>query len=235
LAHAKRREEASERRSKKKGKKVAGNSENDAGPDGRVSPLDGSNSVTSAASIPEPKLVREAMIRHYERFADSLKGIRGGEPTPELFERVIVKAYESQHPLSSLAQIVIVSPTLATATCFDPSLAKSVSLAIREKLELNPSVNEDGTVEIPLPRPTMESRQRLSRQVHERAEACRAKIRSERRAAMETIKKGMAGKLDGISKDDAFRASQALENATDEVIKLATIAEDEKRTGIMNV
>lgn len=201
----------------------------------RVSSLKDSTAVTGVTSLPDPKAIREEMLQHYQRFTDSLKGIRGGEPTPELFERIVVNAYGSQVSLSSVAQVVIVSPTLATATCFDPSLAKAVSVAIRERLELNPSVDEGDSVQIPMPRPTMESRQRLSQQVHERAEACRKNIRNVRRGAMDAVKKGMAGKLEGVSKDDAFRASQALEDVTDEMVRKVTVAEKEKQESIMNV
>jgi ribosome recycling factor len=235
LAHAKSRQEASERRNKKKGKsKAAGDPGADATMNDRGSSLEGSG-AEGATSLPDPKTIRDEMIQHYQRFADSLKGIRGGEPTPELFERIAVNAYGSQVPLSSVAQVVVVSPTLATATCFDPSLAKAVSVAVREKLELNPSVDETDTVQIPMPRPTMESRQKLSHQVHERAEACRKNVRNVRRGAMDVVKKGMAGKLEGVSKDDAFRASQALEDVTDDIIKKVTQAEKEKQAGIMSV
>jgi hypothetical protein len=39
-------------------------------------------------------------------------------------------------------------PTLANVTCFDPAIAKDVLKAIRDTLELNPQIEEEGVVKV---------------------------------------------------------------------------------------
>lgn len=236
LAHSTRRQDAAERKNKKRDKSRGDSSDAEEGT-AKVDALKshGGDSSSVEPRLPDVTTVRKEMEQHYQRFVEALKGIRGAEPTPELFDRIMVNAYGSQVPLSTVAQVVIVNPTLATATCFDPSLAKSVAVAIRDKLDLNAAVDEDDSVRIHVPRPSLESRRSLSHQVHERGEACRKHVRNVRRSAMDIIKQGMVGKLEGISKDDAFRASQTLDSVTDEIVKKVTATEKEKQQSIMEV
>jgi ribosome recycling factor len=185
--------------------------------------------------LPDPKQVRDRMHQIVARFERSLKSIRGGEPTVELFDDVLVEAYGSNTSLQSVAQVVISSPTVALATCFDPAVAKSVSTAIRNQLQLNPSVEEGGVVKIPLPRVSLESRQQTCSALNKRAESFRQRIRRIRRNVLYVVKQGVAGKLEGIPKDDAFRVQKEIEATTDQVIvELNQIAE-KKHNSIMSV
>jgi ribosome recycling factor len=195
-------------------------------------------------TLPDPEKVKERMMKIVNRFAESLKTMRGAEPTVELFDDVIVNAYGSSNTsLKSVALVVLESPTLAIATCYDPALAKNVCTAIQEKLELNPSIVQDdnsgtggATIRIPLPRVSMETRQKTAAALKKRAEAHRQQIRKHRRTALDIVKKqGVAGKLEGISKDEAFRVQKEIETMTDQVIhKLNEIA-DKKHDSIMSV
>lgn len=227
IAHEKSHNEAVERRKKKKEKKQAKES---AGSHG-----DRQNEASESTALPDLNMVKEKMMQQFHRFVESLKGIRGGDPTPDLLESIPVEAYGSPTPLSSVAQVIIVSPTLASVVCYDPSLVKAVSKAIRDNLEANPFQDEDGAIRVPLPRPSLETRQQLSVQVHKRAEACRQQVRNLRRTSLDVIKQGMAGKLEGISKDDSFRSSQDLDKITEEIVQKITATEKEKQASIMQV
>lgn len=72
--------------------------------------------------LPDPKDVKTRLKKHLDSFTQYLRGVRGSEPTPELFDDVVVMdAYGSgtgSTPLQSVAQVVISSPTLAVATCY---------------------------------------------------------------------------------------------------------------------
>lgn len=189
--------------------------------------------------LPDVKEVKKRMEKHIDAYKGYLKSVRGGEPTPELFDDIIVQdAYgkgTGSTPLKAVAQVVVSSPTLATATCFDPATAKAVSNAIRDKLELNPQQEEGGVVSIPMPRVSLESRQQTARNVNKRTELYRQRIRKVRQSAMDVVKQGVAGKLEGISKDDAFRVQQEIEDVTtEEIAELNDIAE-KKQNEIMQV
>lgn len=73
-------------------------------------------------SLPDPKDIKERMQKQIEAFKSYLKSVRGSEPTAEMFDDIsVADAYgkgTGLTPLKSVAQVVISSPTLATATCY---------------------------------------------------------------------------------------------------------------------
>jgi ribosome recycling factor len=191
--------------------------------------------------LPNPNEVKEKMMKHVDNFRNYLKSIRGGgPPSVEMFDNVMVRdAYgvgTGDVSVKALAQIVLTSPTLATATCFDPATSKAVVIAIRNSLELNPQAEEGtGTIKIPIPRISMEVRQQMISTIQKRAENYRVRIRNHRRTVLDIVKQGVAGKLDGVSKDDAFRNQQEIEAMTDIVIKEINKLLEKKESDIMSV
>lgn len=256
MAHETSRQEAQERRKKKKEKKAA--KKNKKGGAAEPAAETAKFSMESAVAdddfmendddddhddeedhpedvLPDPAVVKERLMNLVTKYAESLKAIRGAEPTPELFEDVMVSAYGASTPLKSVAQVVIASPTLASATCFDPAVSKDVAAALQEKLGLNPSVEEGGVVRIPIPRVSQESRQKTAAALAKRTEACRTRLRNTRRKVLGIVKQGVAGKLEGISKDDAFRVQQEIENVVEASMKELNRIADEKHDSIMVV
>jgi ribosome recycling factor len=256
MAHNKSREEAQERRTKKKDKKATKKNKGKKDDDTHAAAVsdeqehdddddkddmddahddDDFNDEEDEELLPNPVRVKQRMQKIVERFEESLKAIRGSEPTPELFDDVMVDAYGSMAPLKSVAQVVIVSATQATATCFDPATAKAVSTAIRDALSLNPSIEEGGVVKIPLPRVSMETRQKTAAALGKKTESFRQRIRKVRRKALDVVKQGVAGKLEGVSKDDAFRVQKEVEALTDQVIQSLNDSAEKKHESIMSV
>jgi ribosome recycling factor len=191
--------------------------------------------------LPNPKEVKEKMMKHVDSFKDYLKSIRGGgQPTVEMFDDIkVTDAYghgTGDVSVKALAQIVINSPTQATATCFDPATCKAVVKAIRDALELNPQQEEGtGVIKIPIPRISMDVRQQMITNLQKRAESFRVRIRNHRRTVLDIVKQGVAGKLDGVSKDDAFRVQQDIDAMTDVVIKELNKLLEKKESDIMSV
>jgi ribosome recycling factor len=256
MAHDKSREEAQERRTKKKDKKATKKNKGKKDDDTHAAAVsdeqehdddddkddmddahddDDFNDEEDEELLPNPVRVKQRMQKIVERFEESLKAIRGSEPTPELFDDVLVDAYGSMAPLKSVAQVVIVTATQATATCFDPATAKAVSTAIRDALSLNPSIEEGGVVKIPLPRVSMETRQKTAAALGKKTESFRQRIRKVRRKALDVVKQGVAGKLEGVSKDDAFRVQKEVETLTDQVIQSLNDSAEKKHESIMSV
>ena len=191
--------------------------------------------------LPNPNEVKTKMMKHVDNFRNYLKNIRGGgAPSVEMFDDVMVRdAYgigTGDVSVKALAQIVMTSPTLATATCFDPATSKAVVAGIRDALELNPQAEEGtGIIKIPIPRISMEVRQQMIGTIHKRAENYRVRIRNHRRTVLDIVKQGVAGKLDGVSKDDAFRIQQEIEVMTDIVIKELNKISEKKESDILSV
>ncbi|GKZ00808.1 hypothetical protein MPSEU_001032500 [Mayamaea pseudoterrestris] len=252
-AHEQSRKEAQERRQKKKDRKLVKKGKkddviadhvkasstalqkNDDDMD-REDDDEETEEEADGSVLPDPAQTRKRMNDIVNQFVDSLRGIRGSEPSADLFDTVTVNAYGANVPLNSIAQVTISSPTLAYANCFDPSLAKNVATAIRNQMvNLNPSVDDDGRgqVKIPLPRVSLETRQATAQQLRKRTEQYRAKIRGVRRSTLNVVKKGLAGKLEHVSKDDAFRVQQEIESVTEDCIKKLNEAADKKENDVM--
>ncbi|KAG7372696.1 ribosome recycling factor [Nitzschia inconspicua] len=187
-------------------------------------------------SLPDPNQVKARMMAVVTRFQESLKTISGAKPSPEMFDDVQVNAYGSMTPLKAVGQVVITSPTLAQITCFDPSMAKDVQKAVQLTLELNPQLEENGgLLRVPLPRLSMEVREQNAKKLQKTAESCKQRIRHVRRKAMDIVKRGKDGKLDGISKDDAFTNGKEIDAVTEAVMDTLKTIVDDKMKSIMEV
>lgn len=233
MAHSKERQVAEERRKKKKDKKAAKKTKSQQHIEVVQDEQEENNDThdytladelqVDENELPDPKNVKANMNEHVESFKKYLKGVRGGAPTADMFDDLPVHdAYgkgTGSVPLKAVAQVVIVSPTLATATCFDPSVSKAATVAIQTKLELNPSDDGTGVISIPIPRVSMESRAATIKLLHKRTEIYKNQIRTTRRKALDVVKRGVAGRLEGISKDDAFRVQTDIEKVCEQVNK----------------
>lgn len=241
-AHRGAHEEAKQKRKEKKKKKNSAMAEASEDPefeelvfDDDGDDEDDEDEEDQGPSLPDPDVIKQKMTKVVDRLEESFKSIRGAEPTPELFDPIVVSAYGDKAALATVAQVVIVSPTLAHVTCFDPSLASDVRNAIRDSLELNPQLEEDGLVKVPLPRVSMETRQTIVKQLGKQAEAARGRIRNMRRRAMTKVKLGKDGKLEGISKDDAFRVSKDIDAVAEDVTKKVNDVVQDKEASVMAV
>jgi ribosome recycling factor len=202
---------------------------------------DDDNHDEEVSILPDPKDVKQNMMKVVNHLMESFKSIRGAQPTPEFLDAVSVQAYGDWVPLSTVGQVVIVTPTLATVTPFDPSLAKEIQRALRDTLELNPQLeaeggadNNSGVVRVPLPRVSLETRQKIVKTLGKKAETSRTRIRNIRRKAMDKVKEGKDGNLEGISKDDAFRVGKEIEAVVEEVIAKIDDIVREKEASVMN-
>jgi len=175
--------------------------------------------IPSLPSIEKTQTRMESILSSLE---NSFRSIRGAEPTPELFDSIQVNAYGSAVPLNTLAQVVITSPSLATISCYDPSTAPNVSEAIRDSgMNFNSRIDDpsSGEVLVPIPKVSAETRMALVKQLHKMTERYRLRIRNVRKRANDKVKKGKDGKLEGVSKDDAFNVGKQIDELTQQMIK----------------
>lgn len=186
-------------------------------------------------TLPDPSDVKRRMMNVVGRFEESLKSIRGAEPSPDIFDDLMVDAYGSMTPLKAVGQVVIVSPTMAQITCFDPLVAKNVAKAVQLALEMNPQMEDGGNIKVPLPRMSLEVREQTAKQLNKRSEAFRKRLRQVRRKAMDKVKKGKDGKIPGVSKDDAFANAKEIEGVTETAVESLKILVDKKMDSIMAV
>jgi ribosome recycling factor len=176
------------------------------------------------------------VVNHLEK---SLRLVRGGEPTPDMFDNIVVFAYGgAATPLPTVAQVLLVSPSLAKVTCYDPTNTVATRDAIRDSgMNFNPQIDSDnegdGVILVPLPKISAETRKLLAKQVAHMGESTKTKIRHLRRNAHDIVKKGQLGKLEGVSKDDAFRVGKEVEAITEEAIATVQTMIDKKQQHVM--
>ncbi|CAB9523030.1 Ribosome-recycling factor [Seminavis robusta] len=249
MAHTQEREQAQERRQKKKDRKQLKKQKGKAVENTKAESSesteddwdddDDDDNEEDEVELPDPSEIKEKMLNIVNSFEESLKSIRGAEPTPDLFDDIMVHAYDSETPLKAVAQVVITSPTMASVTCFDPSLVKEVRNAIQVQLSLNPQSDESGgdagVLKVPLPKVSLEVRQKTAQQLNKKAENFRLRIRRVRRRYNSIIKQGKDGKLEHISKDDVFRVAKEIDDVTDATIQKLNDVADAKHATIMDV
>jgi len=251
MAHDDSREEAKHRREEKKKKskkaRLASHKEDNATGGSDVEAATGGGSDEDFGPkedefgnplLPDIGAVRSRMLMVVASLERSFSSIRGGEATPELFDAVRVSAYGETVPLSSVGQVVIEDSRRATISCYDPSVASDVRDAVRDMpgMNLSPYIEEGGSgvVVVPIPRVSEETRKEIVKELGRQAENGRQRARKIRRSAMDVVKKGKDGKLEGISKDDAFRLGKDVESVTEEVLSVLNDIVEKKQRSVMN-
>ncbi|MNK89658.1 Ribosome-recycling factor [compost metagenome] len=138
------------------------------------------------------KDIEHKMKKAVTAFRNELSTLRTGTAHPALLDSIRVDAYESNVPLTQVANVGVIDPRTLSVSVWDKSVVKHVDKAIREsKLGLNPVV--DGlTLRIPLPVPSQERRHDLIKIMKEYAEEHRVSVRTIRRDSMNHMKKLVA-------------------------------------------
>ena len=185
-------------------------------------------------SLPTKADVQKRMQRVIDSMIRAFKNIRGSEVSAEIFENIMVEAYGGvKTPLTSLAQVVVVSPTRVIMSPYDPAVATAVRDAVRDAPDLtfNPLV-ENGEVVVPVPKVSQETRAQLSKQVGRMAEENRKRVRGIRKSFQDKAKRG---KEAGFSEDEVFRCSKEVDAVTEEIITSLNEIADEKQASVMKV
>jgi len=156
--------------------------------------------------------------------------IRGGKPDIRMFDHLQVEAYGSVSPLSTVAQVALKTPKLATISVFDPSLISSVLKAIqRSDMNLNPQ-SEGGTVSIPIPKLTSEVRNDLTKKVAALAEDAKKALRSHRKKTIDSLK---TAEDDGAPEDDIRKEKTLIDSLVHLYIELIEDLASQKEQEIM--
>lgn len=182
--------------------------------------------------LPSQDDVKDEMMIAVQSMLTSFKSIRGGEPSAELFENIMVDAYGTRTPLTGLAQVVVASSNRVVMSPYDPSVASNVRDAVRDAgMSFNPQI-EEGEVIVPIPKVSKETRAMLSKQIGKMAEEHRQRVRNIRRSYQDYIKKC---KEAGFSKDETFRCSKEVDSITEDVLQVLNDEVEKKKEDIMQV
>ena len=161
-----------------------------------------------------------------------LASLRTGRASGAMLEPVMVEAYGAMTPINQGGTVNVPEPRMVTINVWDKGLVGKVEKAIRESgLGINPQLN--GTIiMLPIPELNEERRRELTKVAGQYAESARVSIRNLRRDGMDQIKKA---KADGMSEDDQKFWEGAVQELTDEHIKLVDETLETKQAEIMQV
>jgi ribosome recycling factor len=158
--------------------------------------------------------------------------LRTGRASSSMLDPITVEVYGQRTPLNQLGTINVPEPRMVTVNVWDKTNVPLVEKGIRESgLGINPQLN--GTIiMLPIPELNEERRLELSRVAGQYAESARVAVRNIRRDGMDQIKKA---KADGMSEDDQKFWEEAVQELTDNTIKMLDETLQSKQAEIMQV
>lgn len=186
-----------------------------------------------ASDKPDLAQYRGRMDKAVGALKEEFGGLRTGRANVGLLEPVMVEAYGSSVPLSSVGAINAPEPRMLSVNVWDKAMVIPVEKAIRASgLGLNP-LTDGLIVRVPIPPLTEERRREYVKLAGKYAEQQRIVVRNIRREANDELKK--AEKDGAISQDEQKRLNDDVQKATDEAIKRVDEALRVKEQEIMQV
>ncbi|MFV0452595.1 MAG: ribosome recycling factor [Propioniciclava sp.] len=151
----------------------------------------------------------KATIEHAQ---EDFGSIRTGRAHPAMFNSLLADYYGAPTPLQQLATFQVPEARVVLIAPFDPAAMDGIEKAIRDSdLGVNPA-NDGKVIRIVMPQLTEERRKEYIKVARSKAEDARVAVRSNRRHAIDAVKKLEKDKE--IGEDDAVRADKQLDAMT---------------------
>ncbi|KAF9432309.1 hypothetical protein BGZ76_010999 [Entomortierella beljakovae] len=211
---------ASKKDSKKggKGKKAASSDDDDDEDSGSRKGKGGKSSGGGSVSemTYDPIDMEKKFAQCLERLKRDFMTMRAGTANPAILDPVMVKVEGKIVPLRDLAQVSIKDAKTLMVNVSDTELITAVEKAIREAgLNLNP-IADNKAVKVPVPKPTKEFRETLTKNASTSAEKAKTIIRKLRQDGMKDLKKDLKA---GMSEDENYTLEKKAQTTHDKYIK----------------
>lgn len=175
----------------------------------------------------------EQMKKSIDFVHSEFLGIRTGKASPALVENMLVPYYGTPTRMRELAGISTPDPKTIVIQPWDVNAVAEVEKTIL-KSDLGLTPNSDGKIiRLHIPELTEERRLDLCKVVKKIAEEGKVAVRSERRNAIEEVKKGQKDGL--IPEDERFKAEKEIQDKTDKYCKDIDAMEKQKEEEIKKV
>ena len=163
------------------------------------------------------KDLHDRIGRTLEQLKQDLTAVRTGRASLHLLDGVKVDYYGTTTPLNQVATLSVPEARLIMVKPWEKNMIPVIEKAVRDaNLGLNPMSDKD-LVRVPVPPLTEERRKEIVKQVKHKGEEHKVAIRAERRDAKELLE--VAEKDGDISQDEAKKALEKMQKATDEGVK----------------
>ncbi|KAG0196839.1 hypothetical protein BGX28_009691 [Mortierella sp. GBA30] len=177
----------------------------------------GKSSGSSAGAMSFDLLdLEKKMGQCLERLKKDFITMRAGTANPAILDPVIVKVESKMVPLRDLAQVSIKDAKTLMVNVNDVELTTAIEKAIREAgLNLNP-IADNKAVRVPVPKPTKEFRESLTKLASASTEKAKTIIRKLRQDGMKELKKDLKA---GMSEDENYSLEKKAQTLHDKFIK----------------
>ena len=176
--------------------------------------------------------VKDRMNKAVEHYRHEVSTIRTGRASTNFLDVVKVDYYGTPTPLNNIAHVTVPEGQLIVIQPFDPSSLEIIEKAIMSS-DVGLTPNNDGSViRLNIPSLTEERRKELVKVVHKIIEEGRVAVRNIRRDANDLLKK--SEKDHDLSEDNLRRATDNIQEMTDEYIKNLNQIQDAKEKDIMD-
>lgn len=176
--------------------------------------------------------VKDRMNKAVEHYRHEVSTIRTGRASANILDVVKVDYYGTPTPLNNIAHVTVPEGQLIVIQPFDPSSLEFIEKAIMSS-DVGLTPNNDGSViRLNIPTLTEERRKDLVKVVHKIIEEGRVAIRNIRRDANDLLKK--SEKEHDLSEDNFRRATDNIQEMTDEQIKNLNQIEEAKEKDILD-
>ncbi|KAF9285343.1 hypothetical protein BGZ68_003946 [Mortierella alpina] len=215
-----------------KGGKKGSNSDDDDEEDSNSRKGKGksSGSASAGAMSFDPLDLEKKFSQCLERLKKDFTTMRAGTANPAILDPVMVKLEGKMVPLRDLAQVSIKDAKTLMVNVNDNELTAPIERAIREAgLNLNP-IADNKAVRVPVPKPTKEFRESLTKMASASTEKAKTIIRKLRQDGMKDLKKDLKA---GMSEDENYNLEKKAQTLHDKYIKDAEDALKAKTKEIM--
>ena len=176
--------------------------------------------------------VKDRMNKAVEHYRHEVSTIRTGRASANILDVVKVDYYGTPTPLNNIAHVTVPEGQLIVIQPFDPSSLEFIEKAIMSS-DVGLTPNNDGSViRLNIPTLTEERRKDLVKVVHKIIEEGRVAVRIIRRDANDLLKK--SEKDNDLSEDNLRRATDNIQEMTDEHIKNLNQIEEAKEKDILD-
>lgn len=167
-----------------------------------------------------------------EWLAGEYSGIRTGQATPTILDKIQIDSYGSMMPIKNVANIGVEDARTLRVAPWDATQVEAVEKAIVEA-DLGMSVTNDGKgLRVIFPELTGETREKIAKIVRQKLEDARVSLRKEREAAWDDIQKM---EKDGeMSEDEKFRAKEEMQKIIDDANSRIEEVSKKKEAEILN-
>jgi ribosome recycling factor len=178
------------------------------------------------------ELAEDGMKKAINHLETELSKIRAGKANPQMLDGIMVDYYGSQTPIGQVGNISVMDARTLTIQPWEKNMLQPIEKAIiAANIGINPQ-NDGNIIRLFLPPLTEERRRELVKRSQGEGEHSRVAIRSIRRDAIESIKKGQKN---GLSEDAAKDAEADIQNVTNKYIALVEKHLGSKEKEIMSV